>query len=107
MDSDLAEQATLAVTADTFAATALITNTAGNFLGWGVVVPLYAVAILTTRVLRRWIGWLGVVVGSSEAGWVSSAGHPSWIQVSPRSGSSASSCSCSAWESRCFAARRS
>jgi hypothetical protein len=27
----------------------------GNFLGWGVVVPLYAVAILTTRVLSRWM----------------------------------------------------
>jgi hypothetical protein len=51
MDADPAGQATLAVTADTFAATALVTNAAGNFLGWGVVVPLYAVAILTTRAL--------------------------------------------------------
>jgi hypothetical protein len=31
-------------TADTFA-----TNAGGNFLGFGVVIPLYAVAILTTR----------------------------------------------------------
>jgi hypothetical protein len=29
-------------TADTFAAIALVTNAAGNFLGFGVVVPLYA-----------------------------------------------------------------
>jgi hypothetical protein len=41
-------QATLAATADTFAAIALVTNAAGNFLGFGVVVPLYAVAILNT-----------------------------------------------------------
>jgi hypothetical protein len=69
VDADPAGQATLAVTADTFAATALVTNAAGNFLGWGVVVPLYAVAILTTRVLPRWIGWLGLVVGLL-AGWL-------------------------------------
>jgi hypothetical protein len=47
----------------------LVTNAAGNFLGWGVVVPLYAVAILTTRVLPRWIGWLGLLVGAL-AGWL-------------------------------------
>jgi hypothetical protein len=55
--ADPGGQATLAAT---FAATALVTNAAGNFLGWGVVVPLYAVAILTTRALPRWIGWLGL-----------------------------------------------
>jgi hypothetical protein len=69
MDADPAGQATLAVTADTFAATALVTNAAGNFLGWGVVIPLYAVAILTTRALPRWIGWLGLLVGLL-AGWL-------------------------------------
>jgi hypothetical protein len=62
-------RATLAATADTFAAIALVTNAAGNFLGWGVVVPLYAVAILTTRTLPRWIGWLGLLVGLL-AGWL-------------------------------------
>jgi hypothetical protein len=41
----------------------------GNFLGWGVVVRLYAVAILTTRPLPRWIGWLGLLVGAL-AGWL-------------------------------------
>jgi hypothetical protein len=67
--ADPAGQATLGETADTFAATALVTNAAGNFLGWGVVVPLYAVAILTTRALPRWIGWLGLLVGLL-AGWL-------------------------------------
>jgi hypothetical protein len=61
--------ASLAATADTFAAIALVTNAAGNFLGFGVVVPLYAVAILTTRALPRWIGWLGLLVGAL-AGWL-------------------------------------
>ena len=67
--ADSAGQATMAATADTFAALALVTNAAGNFLGWGVVVPLYAVAILTTRALPRWIGWLGLLVGAL-AGWL-------------------------------------
>jgi len=40
-----------------------VTNAAGNFLGLGVVVPLSAVAILTTRALPRWIGWLGQLLG--------------------------------------------
>jgi hypothetical protein len=69
VDADPAGQDTLAATADTFAATALVTNAAGNFLGWGVVIPLYAVAILTTRALPRWIGWLGLLVGLL-AGWL-------------------------------------
>jgi hypothetical protein len=64
--ADPGGQATLAAT---FAATALVTNAAGNFLGWGAVVPLYAVAILTTRALPRWIGWLGLLVGVL-AGWL-------------------------------------
>jgi hypothetical protein len=67
--ADPGGQATLAATADTFAATALVTNAAGNFLNFGVVVPLYAVAILTTRALPRWIGWLGLLVGAL-AGWL-------------------------------------
>jgi len=67
--ADPAGQATLAATADTFAAIALVTNAAGNFLGFGVVVPLYAVAIHTTGALPRWIGWLGLLVGAL-AGWL-------------------------------------
>jgi uncharacterized protein DUF4386 len=67
--TDAAAQASLASTAHTLAATAQVTNAAGNFLGWGVVTPLYAVAILTTRALPRWIGWLGLLVGLL-AGWL-------------------------------------
>jgi XapX domain-containing protein len=44
-------------------------NAAGNFFGWGVVIPLYAIAILTTGALPRWIGWLGLLVGLL-AGWL-------------------------------------
>jgi len=68
-DADPAGQATLAATFDTFAATALVTNSAGNFLGWGVAVPMFAVAVFTTRALPRWIGWLGILVGVL-AGWL-------------------------------------
>lgn len=67
--ADPAGQATLAATFDTFAATALVTNSAGNFLGWGLAIPLFAVAILRTRALPRWIGWLGLAVGVL-AGWL-------------------------------------
>ena len=38
--ADSAGQATLAATADTFASVALVTNAAGDFLGWGVLVAL-------------------------------------------------------------------
>jgi hypothetical protein len=62
-------QASLATTADTLASIALVTNSAGNFLGWGLATPLVGVAILQTRLLPRWIGWLGLAVGLL-AGWV-------------------------------------
>jgi Domain of unknown function (DUF4386) len=68
-DADPAGQTTLAATFDTFAATALVTNSAGNFLGWGVAVPMFAVAIIRTGALPRWIGWLGILVGVL-AGWL-------------------------------------
>jgi hypothetical protein len=74
--ADPAGQATLAAIADTFTAIALMTSSAGNFLGWGVVVPLYAVAILTTRALPWWIGWLGLLVGAL-AGWLGLLSPPS------------------------------
>jgi hypothetical protein len=67
--ADPAVQATLAATFDTFTATALVTNSAGNFLGWGLAVPLFGVAILGTRALPRWIRWLGLAVGVL-AGWL-------------------------------------
>jgi hypothetical protein len=60
--ADSAGQATLAATADTFAALALVTNAAGKFLGC-LVVPLYTVAVLITWALPRWIGWLGLLDG--------------------------------------------
>ena len=64
-----AAQTTLAATADTLASMALVTNSAGNFLGWGVVLPMYSLAILTTRALPRWLGWFGLLVGLL-AGWL-------------------------------------
>jgi hypothetical protein len=67
--ADPTGQTTLGAVADTLAATAQVTNAAGNFLGWGVVVPMYAAAILITRLLPQWIGWLGLLVGFL-AGWL-------------------------------------
>jgi hypothetical protein len=67
--ADPAGQATLAATADTFASVALVTNAAGDFLGWGVLVALYTVAILITRALPRWISWPGLLVGVLP-GWL-------------------------------------
>jgi hypothetical protein len=64
-----AGQVTLAAALNTLAAVALVTNSAGNFLGCGVAVPAYAFAILATGRLPRWIGWLGLVVGFL-AGWL-------------------------------------
>jgi hypothetical protein len=68
-DAAGATQDALAVTADTLASASLLTNYVGNALNWGVAVPLYALAILKTRVLPRWIGWLGLVV-AVFGGWL-------------------------------------
>jgi len=64
-----ATQASLAVTSDTLAAISLVLNYVGDALGWGVVVPLYAWAILKTSAIPRWIGWLGFIV-AFFAGWL-------------------------------------
>ena len=69
VEADEATRASLAVTFDTFANLSLLTNYVGNALGWGVTVPLYAYAILKTRAVPRWIGWLGFVV-AVFAGWL-------------------------------------
>lgn len=69
VDATAATKDSLAVTADTLAVTSLITNYTGNALGWGVVVPMYAVAILRTSVVPRWIGWVGLVT-AFFAGWL-------------------------------------
>jgi hypothetical protein len=65
---DLARPSLLA-TADTLAMISAVTNYAGNVLGWGVTVPLYALAILQTKVAPRWIGWVGMVT-ALFAGWL-------------------------------------
>ena len=69
VEADEATKASLAVTADTLASSSLLLNYVGNALGWGVTVPLYAIAILKTSILPRWIGWLGMVV-AVFAGWL-------------------------------------
>lgn len=68
-DADAATRSSLEVTTDTLAILSLVINYTGNVLGWGVAVPLYAVAILKTSVVPRWIGWLGIVV-AVFAGWL-------------------------------------
>ena len=62
-------RASLGVTTDTLAATSLVLNSVGDIIAWGVVVPLYAFAILKTAVVSKWIGWLGIVV-AVFAGWL-------------------------------------
>jgi hypothetical protein len=49
-------------TFDTFAALAQVVNYTGDVILWGAVVPMYAVAILRTGLVHRWIGYLAVVV---------------------------------------------
>jgi uncharacterized protein DUF4386 len=75
-EASSAAQESLAVTADTLSLICLVTNYAGNALGWGVAVPLYSYAILKTGVLPRWIGWLGWFV-AVFAGWLSLLGPAS------------------------------
>ena len=44
-------------------------NYFGDVLAWGVTTPIFAIAILTTRVVPRWIGWVGLV-SAVFAGWL-------------------------------------
>jgi hypothetical protein len=76
ISADSAGQAMLGATADTLAAIALVTNAAGNFLTWGVVVPLYAVAILTTARYRGGSDGSACSSGRSPDGWDCSARRP-------------------------------
>jgi hypothetical protein len=69
VDASGATRASIASTADTLAILALVLNYAGNLLNWGVVVPLYAISVLKTRAVPRWIGWLGIVT-AVFAGWL-------------------------------------
>jgi Domain of unknown function (DUF4386) len=61
--ADAATKTSLATTADTFAVLALVVNYTGDVVLWGVVIPMFAVAVLKTSVVPRWIGWLGIGVG--------------------------------------------
>ncbi len=56
-------------TFDTFASACLWLNYVGNVLNWAVVTPLYAVAILRTGALPRWVGYVGLVA-AVFAGWL-------------------------------------
>jgi uncharacterized protein DUF4386 len=67
--ADGASKASIAPTLDTLASTSQVLNSAGNALGWGVVVPMYAYAVLKTRAVPRWIGWLGIFVAVT-GGWL-------------------------------------
>jgi hypothetical protein len=69
VDASASTQESLAVTSDTLAMICLLTNYVGNALNWGVTVPLYAFAILSTRVVPRWLGWLALFVGAL-GGWI-------------------------------------
>jgi hypothetical protein len=64
-----ATRASLAVTFDTWAQFCLLMNYFGDILVWGVTTPLFAIAILKTRVVARWIGWVGLVA-AFFAGWL-------------------------------------
>ena len=73
-----ASQSSLDVTSDVLAMICLLTNYVGNALNWGVVVPLYGFAILTTRAVPRWIGWLALFVGAL-GGWIGLLGPASSV----------------------------
>src|SRR5262245_19842310 len=54
---------------DTFASMCLLLNYFGNVFNWAVATPLYALAILKTRALPRWVGYVGLVA-AVFAGWL-------------------------------------
>jgi len=54
---------------DTFASACLLLNYFGNVFNWAVATPLYAVAILKTGALPRWVGYLGLIA-AVFAGWL-------------------------------------
>jgi Domain of unknown function (DUF4386) len=64
-----AVKAAALVDAKTLTSVAHLANYFGDMLLWSVVTPLYAYAILKTRLLPRWIGWVGMVA-AVFAGWL-------------------------------------
>lgn len=68
-EGDAATRASVALDMNTLTSLSHLTNYVGNALGWGLAVPLYAVAILKTSVVPRWIGWVGMVA-AVFAGWL-------------------------------------
>jgi hypothetical protein len=54
---------------DTFASACLLLNYFGNVFNWAVATPLYAIAILATGALPRWVGYLGLIA-AVFAGWL-------------------------------------
>jgi hypothetical protein len=69
VDADASTKDSLTVVSNALARISLAVNYTGDILLWGVVVPMYAFAILRTRVIARWIGWLGMVA-AFFAGWL-------------------------------------
>src|SRR5262249_25991507 len=67
--ADDSARGSLEVVFDTLANLSLVLNYVGNALGWGVAVPLYAFAILSTSAVPRWLGWVGRVA-AALAGWL-------------------------------------
>lgn len=64
-----ASKESLEATFDTFARFCLLMNYFGDILVWGVTTPLYAFAVLRTKVAPAWVGWIGLV-SAFFAGWL-------------------------------------
>jgi hypothetical protein len=62
-------RASLAATFDTLVEFCLLMNYFGDILVWGVTTPLFAIAVLQTRAVPRWIGWVGLL-SAAVAGWL-------------------------------------
>lgn len=69
VDGAPAAKAAARLDARTLTSVAHLANYFGDLLLWAVVTPLYALAILRTKVLPRWIGWVGLVA-AVFAGWL-------------------------------------
>lgn len=73
-----AGNASVALDVNTLTSLSHLTNYVGNALGWGVAVPLYAVAILKTSIVPHWIGWVGMV-SAVFGGWLGLLGPASSV----------------------------